>query len=184
VPEEAVHKSPTGNFRSILDDYREYVLRRLTLEEHTVDTVDELLDEIEDQVERRDPSVILFKTGEHRRKLLEDDRFTHGSDFPNSHHTFLDIPVLTEPTETYNALLLLENESHGVEFVEDDIVFNLEATPGEEAEVIDMPNKPLESIPYTNAPHDFVEMEVRLRGYIQTEELDGVRFQINSEVPE
>jgi len=96
----------------------------------------------------------------------------------------LDIPVLTEPTETYNALLLLENESHGVELVEDDIVFNLEATPGEEAEVIDMPNKPLESIPYTNAPHDFVEMEVRLRGYIQTEELDGVRFQINSEVPE
>lgn len=184
VPEEAVHKSPTGNFQSILDSYREYVFRRMTLEEHTVDTVDELLDEIEDQVERRRPSVILFRAGEHRRKLLEDDRFTHGSDFPNSHHTFLDIPVLTEATETYSALLLLENESHGVEFVEDDLVFNLEATPGEEAEVIDMPNKPLESIPYTNAPLDFVEMEVRFRGYIQSEELDGVLFQIDSEDPE
>ena len=184
VSEEAVHKSATGNFRSILDDYREYVLRRLTLEEHTVDTVDELLNEIEDQVEERDPPVILLKTGQHRRRLLEDERFTHGSDLSNSHHTFLDIPVLTEPTETYTALLLLENESHGVEFVEDGRVFNLEATPGEEAGVFDMPNKPLESVPYTNAPHDFVEMKVRLRGYIQSEELDGVRFQMKSENPE
>lgn len=181
VPEEAVAKSPPSNFREVFEDYRKYILRRLNLEENTVQDIDELLTEIEAQFNGRSPSVILFQVGEHRRRLLDDDRFEHGGDPPNSHYSFNGVPVLTEPTETYTALVLRENESHGVEFVEDEQVLTVTATPGEEADIFDMPNKPLESVPYQNSPHDFVELDIRLRGYIKSEGLDGVLFKMSSD---
>lgn len=182
VQQEGVAAPTTPNFRGVFDNYNEYVLRGLNLEEYNVDSIDELIDEIEDQVNKRDPALILLNPGQHRMKLLEDERFTHGADFPNAHHSFLDIPVLTESTDTYTALLLLENESRGVEYAnKDGKVLDVEATPGEEAEVKDMPNKPLESIPYLEAPHDYVQIDIRIRGFIQSEELDGVLLHLNSE---
>jgi hypothetical protein len=115
-------------------------------------------------------------------KFLDDEKFTHGSDLPNAHHSFLDIPVLTESTDTYTALLLLENESRGVEFVnKDGKVLDVEATPGEEAGIFEMPNKPLESIPYPEAPHDYIQIDIRIQGFIHSKELDGVLFHLNSE---
>ncbi|PCR89463.1 hypothetical protein [Natrinema ejinorense] len=182
VPEEGVSKPITTTFRGVFDRYNEYVLRRLTLEEHNVDSIDELLNEIEDQVRKRDASVILLQTGEHRRRLLDDDRFAHDGDISHSHHSFLDIPILTEPTDTYTALLLLENESRGVEFVDGDgQALDVKAAPGEETAVLDMSNEPLESIPYKQAPHDYVELDIRLRGFIQSKELDGVLFHLDPE---
>lgn len=181
VPEEAVAKTPPSDFREVFENYREYVLRRLTLEEKTVQDIDELLTEIEAQFNGRSPTVILFQVGEYRRRLLDDDRFEHGGDLPDSHYTFNGVPVLTEPTETYTALVLRENESYGVEFVEDEQVLTMTATPGEEADIFDMPNKPLESVSFQNAPHDFVELDIRLRGYIKSEGIDGVLFKMRSD---
>jgi hypothetical protein len=182
VQEEDVAGPQTGPFGGIFESYNECALRKLTLDEYNVDSVYDLLDEIEDQVNKRDPSLILLDLGQHRMTLLDDERFTHGAELSDAHHSFLDIPVLTESTDTYTALLLLENESRGVEFVnKDGKVLDVEATPGEEAGVIDMPNKSLESIPYPEAPHDYVQIDIRIRGFIQSKELDGVLFHLNSE---
>jgi hypothetical protein len=164
----------------VLENYREYVLRRLDLEEKTVQDIDDLLTEIGAQFNGKSPSVILFQVGEHRRRLLGDDRFEYGGDLSDSDYTFNGVPVLTEPTETYTALVLRENESHGVEFVENEHVLTITATPGEEANIFDMPNKPLESVSWQNAPHDFVELDIRLRGYIKSEGTDGVLFKMSS----
>lgn len=181
VPEEAVHKTPPSNFRTLFEDYRRYVIRQLDLEEYSVNDTDELLDEIELQSKRKNPSVILLQTGEHRRQLLDDNRFENGGNIPNAHYSFSGVPVLTEPTETYTALLLRENESFGIEFVEDEQFLEMTATPGEEADVLDTPTEPLESVPYRNAPQDFVELEIRLRGFIWSKDLDGVIFHIESD---
>lgn len=182
VPEEGVSKPITSNFRVVFDNYNEYVFRQLTLEEYSVDTTDELLDEIEDQVNKRDPSIILLKTGEHRRRLYDDDRFSHSSDISNSHHSFMDIPILSEPTETYTALLLFENESRGVEYIDHNgNALDIKATPGEELDKLDLPAEPLESVPYMSAPHDRVELDIRLRGFIQSKELDGILYRMTSQ---
>lgn len=185
VQQKGVTAPTTTNFSGVFDSYNEYVLRKLTLEEHNVDSIDGLLDEIEDQVNKRDPSLILLNPGQHRMKLLEDERFTRGGDLPNVHHSFLDIPILTEFTDTYTALLLLENESRGVEFVDEDgQALDVKATLGEKTGVLDLPNEPLESIPYEQAPHDYIELDIRLRGFIQSKELDGVLFHLNPEDPD
>jgi hypothetical protein len=181
VPEETVLKRPPNDFSTVFEDYREYILRRLNLEEKTVPDMDVLLNEIEDQLVGRKSSVILFQPGKHRREILDDDRFDHGSDIPNSNYTFNGVPVLTESTETYTALVLRENESHGIEFIEDEQVLTMTATPGEETDVFDMPDKGLESVPFRSAPHDFVELNIRLRGYIESEDVDGVVFRMRSD---
>jgi len=182
IPEEAVTKRPPSNFREVYEDYRKYVLRRLNLEEKTVQDIDELLTELESQFNGRNPSVILFQAGKHRRRLLDHDRFEHGGDLSSSHYSFNGVPVLTEPTETYTALVLRENESHGVEFVENEQVLTVTTIPGEEADIFDMPDKALESVPFENAPHDFVELDIRLHGYIKSEGIDGVLFKMNSDI--
>jgi hypothetical protein len=183
VPEDQVNKPVTTNFRRVLEGYREYVLRRLTLEERTVESIEELIDEMEGEVKKRNPSIVLLQTGEHRRQFLEDEKFERGSDMDDAHFSFMDRPVLTEATDHYTALLLLESESHGVEYIEDGRVLTVTATQGEETDVFDMPNQPLESVPYTNAPHDFVQLEVRLRGFIDSRGLDGVVFRMSSDSP-
>ena len=182
VQEEDVAEPQTGPFGGVYESYNEYVLRRLTLEEYNVDSVDDLLDEIEDQVNKLQPSLILLDLGQPRMTLLDDERFTHGADLPDAHHSLLDIPVLTESTDTYTALLLLESESRGVEFVnKDGKVLEVEATPGEDAGIFDMPDKPLESIPYPEALHDYVQIDIRIQGFIQSKELDGVLIHLKSE---
>lgn len=179
VPEDQVEKPVSTNFRRVLDGYREYVLRRLTLEERTVESIEELIDEMESVVKKRTPSIVLLQTGEQRRQFLEDERFKRRSAMDDTYLSFMDQPVLTEATDHYTALLLLESESHGVEYIEDGRVLTVTATPGEETDVFDMPNQSLESVPYTNAPHDFVQLEVRLRGFIDSRGLDGVVFRMS-----
>ncbi|MEY7847933.1 hypothetical protein AB7C87_01855 [Natrarchaeobius sp. A-rgal3] len=182
VPEEGVSKPVTSNFQIIWNKYNEYVLSRLTLEEYSVESLNELMDRLEEQVKKQSTSVILLGTGEYRRRLSDDDRLTHGGDLPGSYYSFLDTPILSEPTDTYAALLLFENESRGVEYVDEDgQALDISATPGEEIDMSDFPTKPLESVPYMQAPHDRVELDIRLRGFIQSNSLDGVLYRMPSQ---